>query len=116
MHRFVADGLNFRPQLTLLIIMAAGFGHVEPWKPDPLSSDRLMSFRKALSLVISNIFVKMIFPKWVWGSAWTRRGLGIGVLVDGDGLENRFKRWVLRLQSLGCVISLFADRSMPVTN
>ncbi|KAI0760159.1 cytochrome P450 [Fomes fomentarius] len=67
--------------ITLLIISVAGFGRRLSWKEDAIApAGHEMTFKasrrkEALNLVSRNLFLQLIFPKWVlrWGTPHMRR-------------------------------------------
>ncbi|KAG9038528.1 hypothetical protein FRB95_000749 [Tulasnella sp. JGI-2019a] len=66
-------------QLTMLVIMGAGFGHIEDWTPETSHAPgHEMSFRDSMQTLLNYFIIYSALPLWVWGSAQTRMTMRVG--------------------------------------
>ncbi|KAG9026657.1 hypothetical protein FRB95_008627 [Tulasnella sp. JGI-2019a] len=72
------DVLHSVIQLSMLVIMAAGFGQEDTWIANPtVPKGHSMTFRKALHDAVENIILRVSVPQWVWGSEADRATLAV---------------------------------------
>lgn len=97
-------------QITLLIIMAAGFGYVDNWIADPVPpAGHSMTFRKALHTVLYNWYIYGFMPKWIWHSDEDRRDVAAGGLAGKGWLGSRMKDTALSYSELKvCFLTSFS--------
>ncbi|KAG8847820.1 hypothetical protein FRB96_001408 [Tulasnella sp. 330] len=89
-------------EITMLVIMAAAFGHVDDWIPTKaLPSGHAMTFRDSLQLVLRNWLLLGIFPRFIWGSGQNRKDMRPGALAAGGWLGKRMQETAVSYAELG---------------
>ncbi|KAG9030926.1 hypothetical protein FRB95_003310 [Tulasnella sp. JGI-2019a] len=84
------DVMHTTIQLSMLTIMAAGFGQEDSWIPDKKPPPgHTLTFRQALRDVVDNIILRVIWPQWVWGSQSSRNSLAIAGIAGRGWLGKR---------------------------
>ena len=60
-------------QVTLINISAAGFGHRITWEDEEAPPGHRMSFKRAVETLETGLFIKLLYPKWLFEWAPTER-------------------------------------------
>ncbi|KAG8885166.1 hypothetical protein FRB97_001984 [Tulasnella sp. 331] len=89
----LSDITDTTTQLTMLAIMAAGFGKQDKWIDDGAPPPgHAITFRQALYGVSRGIITRAILPPWVWGSEASRDSLAVAGLAGrgwlGKGVQD----------------------------
>ena len=53
-------------QVTLINISAAGFGHRITWEDEAAPPGHRMSFKRAVETLETGLFIKLLYPKWLF--------------------------------------------------
>ncbi|KAI0720719.1 cytochrome P450 [Cerioporus squamosus] len=72
----VSNATELTVPITLMVISVAGFGRRISWNEDAIApAGHHMTFKDALNLVSRNLFLQLLFPKWMlrWGTPVMRR-------------------------------------------
>ncbi|TFK82080.1 cytochrome P450 [Polyporus arcularius HHB13444] len=72
----VSNATELTVPITLMVISVAGFGRRISWNEDAIApAGHQMTFKNALDLVSHNLFLQLLFPKWMlrWGTPLMRR-------------------------------------------
>ncbi|KAG9014267.1 hypothetical protein FRB94_013577 [Tulasnella sp. JGI-2019a] len=84
------DVMHTTTQLSMLTIMAAGFGQEDSWIPDTKPPPgHTMAFRQALHDVADNMVLQVIWPQWVWGFQSSRNSLAVAGIAGRGWLGKR---------------------------
>ncbi|KAG8996238.1 hypothetical protein FRB93_000904 [Tulasnella sp. JGI-2019a] len=95
------DTLHTTTQLSMLVIMAAGFGHDAQWmthKTPPLG--HVLTFRQALQDVVDNIILRASLPQWVWGSPADRDTLAVSGIAGRGWLGKKVQHAAIAFSEL----------------
>lgn len=89
-------------QLTLLVILGAGFGYSESWSADGSTPEgHTMTFRDAIKGILKGMFVKALLPDWVWGTAETRQNMQVGGPAGNGWFGPSVKRTAVAYSEVG---------------
>ncbi|KAG8995052.1 hypothetical protein FRB94_008787 [Tulasnella sp. JGI-2019a] len=98
----IDDVMGSTTQLSMLVLMAAGFGQDDHWinhsKPP---SGHVLTFREALQDVIDNLILRVALPPWVWGSQASRDTLAIAGIAGRGWLGKQAQHTAVAFSELG---------------
>ncbi|KAG9001280.1 hypothetical protein FRB93_012207 [Tulasnella sp. JGI-2019a] len=98
----IDDVMDCTSKLSMLVIIAAGFGQDDQWIHNGTPSPgHLLTFRQALEGVTDNLILRLSLPPWVWGSRTDRDSLAIAGIAGRGWLGKQAWHAAVAFAELG---------------